>query len=99
MNYPDAKKLADKFLELLRPACTRIEIVGSTKRADNKALTDGVHDLEFLLIQKPGNPLSEFGRPKNIYLTHLDKLLADLEYQELIRQAADKKDGARKHAS
>ena len=95
MNYPQAKQLENKFLALLSPACLKIETVGSVKRADSKSITNGVHDLEFLLIPNPGRPLVEFGRPKDVYLTHLDKLLADLESQGLIRQADDKKDGDR----
>ena len=95
MNYPQAKQLANKFLALLSPACLKIETVGSVKRADFHSVANGVHDLEFLLIPKPGRPPVEFGRPKDVYLTHLDKLLVDLQYQELIRQADDKKDGDR----
>lgn len=89
MNYDNARTLAEKYLSLISPVCIRAEIVGSTKRMK----PEDIHDIEILLIQKPGNPLPEFGRPKNIYKTHLDKLLADMEYNGLIRQAADKKDG------
>lgn len=91
MNYADATPLAEKFLSLVSPVCVRAEVVGSWKRKKQ----ENIHDLEILLIQKPGHPLPEFGRPKSIYPTHLDKLLADLEYREVIRQAADKKDGAK----
>lgn len=89
MNYDTAKPLADKFLDLVKPICIEAEIVGSVKRMK----PENIHDIEILLIQKAGSPIPEFGRPKNIYKTHLDKLLADLEYQEIIRQASDKKDG------
>lgn len=89
MNYADATVLADKFLALVNPVCVRAEVVGSWKRKKQ----ENIHDLEILLIQKGGYPLAEFGRPKNIYKTHLDKLLADLEYDGLVRQASDKKDG------
>jgi hypothetical protein len=82
-------------MDELRPICSRLEVVGSMKRADHDALTNGVHDIEFILIQQSGIPRAEFGKPKNIYLTKLDKLLADLEYRGRVRQAADKKDGQR----
>lgn len=92
MNYKPAKELADKFLALLAPACESIEIVGSVKRCDYKSLANGVHDLEFLLIPKPGRPPVQFGQ-KQIFQTHLDKLLFDLQQEGIIRQALDKKDG------
>jgi len=92
MKYELGKQLADKFIDLLRPACLRIGTVGSVRRADEKSLSSGVHDIEFLMILKSGHPVPEFGRHA-IYKTHLEKTLADLECQGLIRQAADKKDG------
>lgn len=89
MIYPQALELAEKFCDLLAPACSRIEIVGSLKRGDKR----DVHDIEFLVILNGKRPVPEFGRPKNVYLTMLDKILADLEYQDLIRQAANKANG------
>lgn len=88
MIYDQAKLIAVNFMGLLRPVCKRIEIVGSVKREKPE-----VHDIELLLIPIDGYPVPEFGKPSRLYKTHLDKLLSDLEYQGLIRQAADKKDG------
>jgi len=91
MNIMDAKKIADKFCEYLKPVCIRLELVGSLKRWDKQE----VHDIEFMLIQKEGRPRAEFGRPQHVFETHLDKLLSDLEYDGKLRQALDKKDGPR----
>lgn len=88
MIYEEALELAEKFLLLLRPVCKRIEIVGSVKREKTE-----VHDIELLLIPNDGYPMPEFGRPKNLYKSHLEKQLADLEHDNWIQQAADKKDG------
>lgn len=90
MIYDKANEYANQFLNRLSPFCERIEVVGSVKRNDKP----DVHDIEILLIQKQGNPVPEFGRP-NIYTSWIDKAMADLEYEGLLRQAADKKDGDR----
>lgn len=90
MNYSKASEYANKFLSRLASFCERIEVVGSVKRNDKPE----VHDIEILLIQKQGHPIPEFGRP-NIYTSWIDKAMADLEYEGLLRQAADKKDGDR----
>ncbi len=90
MNYSKASEYANKFLSRLAPFCERIEVVGSVKRNDKPE----VHDIQILLIQKQGHPIPEFGRP-NIYTSWIDKAMADLEYEGLLRQAADKKDGDR----
>lgn len=89
MEYKLAKELSDKFLNILGTVCSRIEVVGSVKRADKPE----VHDIEFLMILKNIRPVPEFGKPNQIYLTMLDKLLADLEYEGVIGQAMNKKDG------
>jgi DNA polymerase/3'-5' exonuclease PolX len=89
MKHADALELANAFVERLRSCCIRLEIVGSVKRADKP----DVHDIEILLIPKNEHPLPEFGKPKQLYKTVLDKVLADLEYQEIIRQPYSKKDG------
>jgi len=93
MDYQTALALTNEFMEYLRPICVRIEVVGSVKRVDTKALTEGCHDIEFLLILKDGRPVAEFGKPDQIYLTKLDKLLADLKYRGRIGNASDPKDG------
>lgn len=90
MEYDKAKAQADRFVELLKPACLKVEAVGSVKRHDKPE----VHDIEILLIPKPGRPIPEFGKPK-IYTTHLDKLISDLFYDDLLRNPFDKKNGDR----
>ena len=89
MNYDEAKPLADKFLDLIKPVCIEAEIVGSVKRLK----AENIHDIEILLIQKCGHPVPEFGNLNTVYPTHLDKLLAELEEQGIIKQATDKKAG------
>jgi DNA polymerase/3'-5' exonuclease PolX len=91
MEYAKALAQAERFVNLLSPACQRIEIVGSVKRNDKPE----VHDIEILLIPKNERPVPEFGKPNQIYRNVLEKLLDDLRYDEIIRHAADKKDGER----
>lgn len=91
MEYYAALEIAKMFEKRLFPVCVRIEIVGSVKRHDKPE----VHDIEILLIPKNERPVPEFGKPNQVYKTALDKLLADLEYDGLIKQASDKKDGER----
>ncbi len=88
MNYPQALSIAEQYQELLRPACERIEIVGSVKRADKP----DVHDLEILLILKSGHPRPEFGS-KVVYLTHLDQILARLQATKMLREPLKKANG------
>ena len=89
MKINKSLEYAEQFLELLSPACDRIEIVGSNKRQDK---TD-VHDIEILLIAKNERPVPEFGKPNQVYKNKLEKVIADLHYQDILRHAADKKDG------
>lgn len=89
MIYDKANEYANQFLNLLSPFCERIEVVGSVKRHDKPE----VHDIEILLIQKQGHPRPEMGQKP--YTSWIDKAMADLEYEDLLRQAADKKDGDR----
>lgn len=89
MIYSQALLLAEKLKALLEPACSRIEIVGSVKRADKRE----VHDIEFLAILNGKHPRPEFGKPKDVHTTMLGKILADLEYADVIRQASNKADG------
>ncbi len=88
MIHAEALVRAQWFVAVLRPACTRIEIVGSVRRGKPE-----VHDIELLLTVKNEKPVPEFGRPASIHETKLDKILSDLEYQEILRHANDKKDG------
>ena len=88
MEYKQALAVANQYLELLRPASERIEIVGSVKRADKL----DVHDIEILMIPKPGHPRPEFGS-KVIYKTHLDQILDRLQATRLLRQPLRKANG------
>ncbi len=90
MLLQKAQQITSKLFDIFAPVCERLEVVGGVKREKKD-----VHDVEFLMILKEGRPLPEFGKPKNIYQTHLDQLLADMEYEGILRQASDKKDGAR----
>ena len=90
MELQKAQQITSKLFDIFAPICKRIEWVGGVKREKKD-----VHDIEFLMILKEGRPLPEFGKPKNLYETHLDKLLADMEYDGILRQASDKKDGGR----
>lgn len=56
MEYQKALEYAELFKERLAPACIRIEIVGSVKRADKQ----DVHDIEILLIPKDERPVPVF---------------------------------------
>lgn len=100
MEYQLAFSLARKFYALLEPACAQAMIVGSVRRADDKARTKGVHDIEILLIPKAdvatdmfGHPLPDDQQPANA----LDELLAQLKEQNIIAvpQIARKADGQR----
>ncbi len=80
MEYIKAKYLADKFYELIKPACVRIEIVGSVKRADKL----DVHDIEYLVIANDRTPRPDFGQ-KVVFKTMLDKVLHELCEQGLLK--------------
>lgn len=73
MDYLKAKYLAEKYAELIRPGCTRLEIVGSVKRGDKLE----VNDIEYLVIADEKAPRPEFGQ-KIVHKTVLDKVLYDL---------------------
>jgi hypothetical protein len=88
MEYNQALDVAKQYMELLRPVSERIEIVGSVKRNDKPEC----HDVELLLIPKPGHPRPEFGS-KAVYLTHLDQVLARLQATRMLRQPIRKANG------
>lgn len=89
MNFSRAMQIAQEMYEYLLPACDRLEIVGSLKRADSV----DVHDIEFLMILNGKHPRPEFGRPKEVYKTMLDKILADLQYQDILKTPFNPADG------
>lgn len=93
MNYPKAYDYYKNFMKILTPVSERIEVVGSVKRADPKAQTEGVHDLEFLIIPNADRIVPVFGagldQPKN----KLERLLMDLKADEVIRTPVRKADG------
>lgn len=87
MEYKLAYSLARKFELLFSPFCSRILTVGSIRRGDQKAVEQGVHDIEFLLIPKTeivtdlfGYPLPDSQQPPS----ELDKLIDDLFSQKLL---------------
>lgn len=91
MEYAKALTYANDFYSLLLPACEALEIVGSVKRNDKPE----VHDIEYLAILKNQRPVPEFGKPNQIYKTILEKILSEMEYNGLVRQAMVKRDGER----
>jgi predicted nucleotidyltransferase len=88
MKHAYAVKLAGEFVNWLRDCCIRIELVGSVKRGDK----DEVHDIEILLIADATAPGLQFGR-KIIYKTKLEKLLAQLVREGILREARNKANG------
>lgn len=90
MELPKAKIITNRLVDLLSPVCEIIEPVGSVKRGDKPE----VHDIEILLIAKTARPVPVFGQ-KRIYETKLDELLADMEQENIIKQASKKADGPR----
>jgi hypothetical protein len=78
-------------MSLLSPVSERIELVGSTKRADPKAHTDGVHDLEYLIIpdSSPVPPVLLGDQPKN----KLEQLLLELIANGTLRTPQRKANG------
>lgn len=88
MIYKQALEVANKFMDILSPATERIEIMGSVKRGDKPEC----HDLELLMILKPGHPRPEFGS-KVIYQTHLDQILDRLQATRVLRQPIRKANG------
>jgi len=91
MDYNQAYEIAQNLKHSIAPACERIEIVGSLKRADKPE----VHDIEMLLIPYNRPPVPEFGRPNQVYKNLLEKILADLEYENVLRPAVNKANGER----
>ena len=55
MQYELAKKMADKYLNILKPYCDRIEIAGSIRRKKK----NDIKDVEIVLIPK-GSKLLQF---------------------------------------
>lgn len=79
MLYREARPIAEKYAELLRPGCKRLEIVGSVKRGDSLH----VHDMEFLVIPDEGRAPLQFGQ--KIPPIHFYRVLGELEAQGLLR--------------
>ena len=90
MELQKAQQITSKLFDILSPVCSRIAWVGGVKREKKD-----VHDIEFLMILKGGRPLPEFGKLKNLYETHLDKLLADMQEDGILKQPSKKADGPR----
>lgn len=75
MKYQGAKDLAEELAELIRPGCTRLEIVGSVKRGDKAECKD----VEMLVIADTRTPRPELGQKiKDLPRTMLNKVLCEL---------------------
>ena len=71
MEYDKALPLAEKVVDLLAPACKRIEIAGGLRR-----LKPDPHDIEIVAIPDLRPPHLSFGSPP--YQTLVDAILAGL---------------------
>ena len=71
-----AREIADKYIELLRPYCTRIEIAGSVRR--EKSI---VHDIEIVAVPVIETNLDMFGNvasSRNVLDTAANDLAASM---------------------
>lgn len=75
MIHAQALTIAEKLMDLLAPACKRIEIAGSIRRQK-----PDVGDIEIVAIPDLRPPRPVFGQPP--YKTNLDAVLASLEYPD-----------------
>jgi hypothetical protein len=71
--YQQARDIAERLADRIRPGCDRLEIVGSVKRADKAEC----HDIEMLVIANEKAPRPVFGQ-KIIHHTMLDMVLYEL---------------------
>ena len=69
----DAERLAAEVVELLRPACERIEIAGSIRRGK-----PDVGDIEILAVPTIEQGHDMFGEPNCAYVNRLDLLCSQL---------------------
>lgn len=95
MEYPQAWAIYKSFFTRLAPACLQIEVVGSIKRADPRAVVEGVHDIEFLLIADPARLPVVFGGGKDQPTTKLEKAIAEMKAEGLISSARKKAEGSK----
>lgn len=94
MKYDQALGIANEYVEWIDDICVRREIVGSLKRGDREF----VHDIEILLILKPGTPKVSFGmRPvgskQKLYRTFLDERIHTTPAPYAMQDAINKADG------
>lgn len=75
MDYNLALPLAEKLVDILQPACKRIEIAGGLRRQE----TDP-HDIELVAIPDLRSPRLAFGSP--IYESLLDAILGSLSHYD-----------------
>jgi len=95
MDYAKAYDLSRHFLKLLTPVGTRIEPVGSIKRADPNTHIKGVHDIEFLIIPDPSRIPPVFGAGRDQPKNKLEQLIADLRADGVIADPDRKANGER----
>lgn len=73
MNYNEAMRIAEDVLERISPACQVCVVAGSLRRGMPE-----VHDIEYVIVTKPGRPAPVFGQ-KVLHATHLDKILYEMQ--------------------
>lgn len=88
MDLKQAIQTADRFVDLLAPACARLEVVGGVKRQDSA----DVHDIEILMILNGKHPRPEFG-DKVVFTSMMEKILYDLRMANILRVPLKKADG------
>jgi len=69
MELQQATEIATKWIDLLRPACERIEIAGSIRRGKPE-----VHDIDLVCMPKISNEPDLFGQP-GTQINHLESML------------------------
>jgi DNA polymerase/3'-5' exonuclease PolX len=82
----EAEALAVEVAEILRPACTRLEIAGSIRRQ-----RPDVGDIEVVAIAKVEHYQDLFGQPSDEFpFNHLDALCAELRETGVLGERLDK---------
>ena len=88
MKLELALSMAHTIQGILTEHVQRIELVGSNKRQDK----EDVHDIEFLIINRPERPIPDFGDPKPP-ATYLDKALRWMDEQGYFKFSLGDKQG------
>jgi len=75
------------------PVRNGFRFVGSVKRGDPKALAQGVHDIELLIIPDPAHIAPVFGGGLSQPRNKLERLMVDLKEDHIISSALKKAEG------